>query len=154
MTTGYKMHTWTAQKFYRAPYLRSSKLSCNPISVIHHFLTGFFEQTSEGITCLAYPFELGLSSLMINLAIYEMQVRRSCFGQWKRKYALLPNWVQISRSNFPNLHLRGHSHCRIRCILYCHILRISRALTLKLQSLCGLFTHVSELRGFWSYYLR
>lgn len=65
--------------------------------------------------------------------MFEMQVCRARFGQWKGKDEMLPSWVQISCAILPNLHLWGHSYCRILCILSCHILFFSRALTLNLE---------------------
>lgn len=62
--------------------------------------------------------------------MFEMQVCRSCLSQWKGKDEMLRNRVQISGAILPNLHLRGHSYCWILCILPCHLLFQSRALTL------------------------
>lgn len=77
--------------------------------------------------------------------MFEMQVCRSCLSQWKGKDEVLRNWVQISRAILPNLHLRGHSYCWILCILPCHILFLSRALTLK-HNLYTEYTKFSKLR--------
>lgn len=142
------MHIWTVQKFYRAPCLPSSKLFCKIVSVVNQipFFFIYFFWTNVPFYISGVPIWVASFWIfMITLSMFEMQVCRSCLSQWKGKDEVLRNWVQISRAILPNLHLRGHSYCWILCILPCHILFLSRALTLK-HNLYTEYTKFSKLR--------
>lgn len=143
MITGYKMHIWTVHKFYRAPCLPSSKLF---FKFLFFFLFSFISSGQmchyiSGVPIWVASFRI----FMITLSMFEMQVCRSCLSQWKGKDEVLRNRVQISRAILPNIHLWGHSYSWILCILPCHILFLSRALTLKLN-LYMEYTNFSKLR--------